>query len=151
AYFSQHLVRGPRAFGESDPNGLVPETLRRLILKTLSKDRSLRFATADEMREAVLAESRALAPLLAVPEAEAETAAVLKAVHPRGVGRRGAAKASAALDMPPVHVDEPRSVPPAPRPRVEVRSAPPDLRAAPSAERAVRGPGRALALAAAVL
>jgi eukaryotic-like serine/threonine-protein kinase len=130
AYFSQHLVRGPRAFPESDPHGLVPESLRRLLLRSLAKDRNQRFANADEMREALLAEGRALAPLLESPNAKAEVGAVARAVHQRVMARREAAKASAALDMPTVHVDQPapRPSPPPARPPLEVRSAAPDLR-----------------------
>src|SRR5262249_49952236 len=135
AYFSQHLVRGPRPFAESDKSGRVPESLRQLILKTLAKDRTARVATADEMKDAFLVERRSLSPLIEMPDAKADTASVLRAVHQRVMARREAARASAALDMPTVHVDQEAARPaPSSRPPVEVRSAPPDLRAAPSAQ-----------------
>ena len=44
-----HLFQAPRDFSETDPNGRIPELLRRAILKTLAKEPAERFATAEEL------------------------------------------------------------------------------------------------------
>ena len=46
-----HLVRPPRDFDETDPEGRVPPDLRRIVLRTLEKDPGRRIATAGELRE----------------------------------------------------------------------------------------------------
>ncbi|MDX1632491.1 MAG: serine/threonine-protein kinase, partial [Thermoanaerobaculia bacterium] len=42
-----HLVQPPKSFEESDPEGRIPESLRRIILQALAKDREERPATRD--------------------------------------------------------------------------------------------------------
>ncbi|HKC25164.1 MAG TPA: serine/threonine-protein kinase [Thermoanaerobaculia bacterium] len=156
-YFSQHLVRGPRPFAESDRAGRVPESLRAVIVKALAKSREARYLSADEFRDALSAERKALQPLLVDAGARGDTAAVNASVRARILARRQAAKASALLDMPTVHVDAPPSpahpapapAPPAP---LEVRSGGPHMRAAASVQAGARRPVRlALAAAAVVL
>ncbi len=46
-----HLFQPPKGFNETDPDQRIPETLRRLILKTLAKDADDRFASAEELIE----------------------------------------------------------------------------------------------------
>lgn len=50
-----HLFFPPLDFAESDPEGRVPEGLRALILKGLAKDAAERFATAQEISQALAA------------------------------------------------------------------------------------------------
>ena len=54
-YVSRHLATPPRPFEETDPDGRVPEELRRIILKALEKDRTSRWATAEEFAGALAA------------------------------------------------------------------------------------------------
>jgi serine/threonine-protein kinase len=44
-----HLYQPPRDFAETDPEGRLPERLRRALLRTLAKDPEERFATAREL------------------------------------------------------------------------------------------------------
>lgn len=48
-----HLHTPPAAFDVTDPEGRVPEPVRNLVLKALEKDRDARFASAEEMRDAI--------------------------------------------------------------------------------------------------
>ena len=57
-YIAGHLFRPPKPFEETDPEGRVPEELRAVILKALSKKREERHADAAEFE-------RELAPLFA--------------------------------------------------------------------------------------
>jgi len=49
-YVAGHLVRPPRGFDETDPEGEVPEGLRRVILQMLEKDPERRLPSAEEFR-----------------------------------------------------------------------------------------------------
>ncbi len=53
--FAAHLFKPPAPFSETDPNGLVPEEARVLVLKALEKKRDDRFATAEEFDREILA------------------------------------------------------------------------------------------------
>ena len=44
-----HLFRPPLDFAESDPEGLIPQPLRALVLRALAKDPAERFASAREL------------------------------------------------------------------------------------------------------
>jgi hypothetical protein len=44
-----HLVRPPRDFAETDPEGRVPNDLRAVVMKTLEKDPAKRFSSAAEL------------------------------------------------------------------------------------------------------
>ena len=44
-----HLFQPPYDFAETDPEGRIPEALRRAVLKTLAKEPDERFASADEL------------------------------------------------------------------------------------------------------
>ena len=44
-----HLFQPPRDFSETDPEGRIPDSLRRAVLKTLAKEPSERFANAEEL------------------------------------------------------------------------------------------------------
>ena len=66
-----HLQTSPEPPREAHPQRDIPRALSALVMKALEKDRAARFASADEMREALLA----LAPgLPASPVAVASTA-----------------------------------------------------------------------------
>ncbi len=44
-----HLFQPPRDFAQTDPEGRIPERLRRAVLKTLAKEPAERFANAEEL------------------------------------------------------------------------------------------------------
>lgn len=48
-----HLFHPPRAFSEIDPDGKVPEPLRRVLLRALQKDPGERFQSADDFARAL--------------------------------------------------------------------------------------------------
>ena len=48
-----HLVRPPRDFAETDPEGRVPTDLRAVVMRTLEKDPAKRFASAAELARAL--------------------------------------------------------------------------------------------------
>ncbi len=48
-----HLFRPPLDFAESDPEGRVPETVRRAVFKGLAKKPAARFASADDFAAAL--------------------------------------------------------------------------------------------------
>lgn len=48
-WMAAHLFRPPLDFAESDPQGLVPEDLRVLVLRLLAKDPGARFASAEDL------------------------------------------------------------------------------------------------------
>ncbi len=50
---SAHLFHPPLPFESSDPEGRIPEPLREAILRALMKNRTERWATAEEMAEAL--------------------------------------------------------------------------------------------------
>ena len=50
-FIAGHLFKPPRDFEETDPDGRVPAGLRRIVLRTLEKERDRRVATADELAE----------------------------------------------------------------------------------------------------
>lgn len=52
-WMAAHLFRPPLDFAESDPEGLVPEDLRALVLRLLAKDPGARFANADGLLQAL--------------------------------------------------------------------------------------------------
>jgi TonB family protein len=52
-WMAAHLFRPPLDFAESDPQGLVPEDLRVLVLRLLAKDPGARFANADGLLQAL--------------------------------------------------------------------------------------------------
>jgi serine/threonine-protein kinase len=52
-YIRQHLLQPPRRFEAFDPNGSVPEPLREVVYKSLSKKRDQRFASAEEFATAL--------------------------------------------------------------------------------------------------
>ncbi|MCP4204515.1 MAG: serine/threonine protein kinase, partial [bacterium] len=83
-----HLFQPPRDFSETDPGGRIPAPLRQLVLKTLAKEPTQRFANAEELiacigdlradypvNEAVLEESRSFTTGEA-PRAVSEPAAI---------------------------------------------------------------------------
>ena len=49
-----HLFHPPTPFSETDPGGKVPTELRALVMKALEKKRTDRFASAEELDQAVL-------------------------------------------------------------------------------------------------
>ena len=53
SFMAGHLFRPPLEFAETDPQGLVPEDLRRLVLRTLEKRPEDRPANAEEMLRAL--------------------------------------------------------------------------------------------------
>lgn len=62
SWMAAHLFRPPLDFAESDPEGLVPEDLRALVLRLLAKSPDARFATAEDLSLA-LREIQARFPL----------------------------------------------------------------------------------------
>jgi serine/threonine protein kinase len=48
-----HLMHPPRDFKTSDPDGAIPEELRKIVLKTLEKDPGDRYETAKPLRAAL--------------------------------------------------------------------------------------------------
>ncbi len=50
-----HLLNPPRPFSETDPKSLISEDLRTIVLTALAKPPEDRFATSDQMRDAILA------------------------------------------------------------------------------------------------
>ena len=48
-----HLFHPPLPFAESDPEGLIPDDLRAVVIRALAKDRERRFASAAEFRAAL--------------------------------------------------------------------------------------------------
>jgi len=59
---SGHLMHPPLEFETSDPEGLIPEPLRAIVLKAMAKDPDDRFASAESFRKA-LAPFRAESPV----------------------------------------------------------------------------------------
>jgi serine/threonine protein kinase len=54
AYYAAHLQNElPRSFSETDPQGRVPESIRRVVLKALQKTPEDRYQTAEEFRDAL--------------------------------------------------------------------------------------------------
>jgi serine/threonine-protein kinase len=53
AFVLAHAQNPPRPFSETDPQGLIPETLRRAIMKSLEKAPENRFQSADEFATAL--------------------------------------------------------------------------------------------------
>jgi serine/threonine-protein kinase len=53
SFMAGHLFRPPLEFAETDPQGLVPEDIRRLVLRTLEKRPEDRPANAEEMLRAI--------------------------------------------------------------------------------------------------
>jgi len=49
SWMAAHLFRPPLDFGESDPEGQVPEDLRELILRLLAKNPDARLGSAEEL------------------------------------------------------------------------------------------------------
>lgn len=62
SWMAAHLFRPPLDFAESDPEGLVPDDLRALLLRLLAKSPDARFASAEELASA-LREIQARFPL----------------------------------------------------------------------------------------
>jgi serine/threonine-protein kinase len=52
-YAAHHKNTPPRPFSETDPRNLVPEGIRRVVLKALEKKPENRFQSADEFRDAL--------------------------------------------------------------------------------------------------
>ncbi len=50
---SGHLIHPPLDFDTSDPEGLIPEPLRAIVLKAMAKQPDDRFDSAESMREAL--------------------------------------------------------------------------------------------------
>ena len=50
----RHLREAPRDFDETDPHGRIPEDVRAILLKAMSKDPDERWPTAEEFRRALL-------------------------------------------------------------------------------------------------
>lgn len=61
-WMAAHLFRPPLDFAESDPEGQVPEDLRELVLRLLAKNPAARFASAEDLTQA-LREVQARFPL----------------------------------------------------------------------------------------
>ncbi len=75
-----HLYQGPLSFDVTDPEGRVPEPLRELVMRLLSKEPDGRVSSAEELTEA-------LAPLRRDhPWSAAELANILASVTPPGAG-----------------------------------------------------------------
>ncbi len=53
AIMAGHLYHPPVGFEVSDPQGRVPEAVRRTVLRLLEKDPALRFQSAEELAEAL--------------------------------------------------------------------------------------------------
>lgn len=53
ALIAGHLFHAPRSFAETDPDGRVPQELRTIVLKALSKSADDRFQNASEFRQAL--------------------------------------------------------------------------------------------------
>ncbi|HWM94001.1 MAG TPA: TonB family protein [Thermoanaerobaculia bacterium] len=51
SWMAGHLFRNPLSFDESDPQGRIPDDLRELVLRTLSKKPDERPSSAEEMAE----------------------------------------------------------------------------------------------------
>jgi eukaryotic-like serine/threonine-protein kinase len=62
SWMAAHLFRPPLDFAESDPEGRVPEDLRALVLRLLAKSPDARFASAEDLVQA-LREIQARFPL----------------------------------------------------------------------------------------
>lgn len=62
SWMAAHLFRPPLDFAESDPEGVVPDDLRELLLRLLAKSPDARFASAEELAPA-LREIQARFPL----------------------------------------------------------------------------------------
>jgi TonB family protein len=59
SYMAGHLFRPPLDFAESDPKGMLPPELRRIVLRALAKTPADRFASASDLaREVALLQSR---------------------------------------------------------------------------------------------
>jgi len=54
ALIAGHLFHPPRSFAETDPEGRVPDELRRIVLKALSKGADDRYQSASEFRQALI-------------------------------------------------------------------------------------------------
>lgn len=52
---ASHLLKPPRPFSETDPEGRVPDPLREIVLKCLKKDPAERFQSAAELTRAMAA------------------------------------------------------------------------------------------------
>lgn len=116
-YISQHLVKGPRAFEETDPDGHVVPSVRKAILKALARNRNDRWLSAEEFEQALGQERRDFAQSLETMDPDAagrlrrESTRVLAAVHD-GVEKR---KATAVLgpreiyEEATIHVEPPPS------------------------------------------
>jgi eukaryotic-like serine/threonine-protein kinase len=57
-----HLFKEPVPFSVTDPNGRVPEPVRAMVLKAIEKERSRRFANAEEFDREIISLQQNLAP-----------------------------------------------------------------------------------------
>jgi len=121
AYISQHLVRGPRPFPESDPEGRVPEVLRAIVMKSLAKNRQERFSSAEEMAATMREEREEMRRQQAGRDPAStdmrlmhqQTMAVFNDVHEHVIAkRRAVAPDPDAPTMAPSDVEELEDVPP---------------------------------------
>jgi TonB family protein len=79
SFMAGHLLRPPRSFAETDPQGRVPSELRLLLFRALAKRAADRFSTAEDF-------ARELAPLQArfpIGERELEEALQLPIAAPK--------------------------------------------------------------------
>lgn len=79
-FLMAHILKPPRSFDDTDPEGLVPEPVRSAIMRSLRKSRNERFATAEEFAE----ELRRCQLGTAVASSLVEEAFVIAPVHPTG-------------------------------------------------------------------
>ena len=104
ALIAGHLFRPPVEFSESDPEGKVPEPVRRAVLKALAKSPADRFADAESFAAALGSSTSAPAPAAAEPATvrleDHETLRVLHAGAERA-GEPGAGNAGATMGAAP--------------------------------------------------
>jgi len=53
-YIAAHLFKAPKTFDVTDPEGKIPEAVRRSVMHALEKDPELRQANAEEFRQELL-------------------------------------------------------------------------------------------------
>jgi serine/threonine-protein kinase len=111
-YISQHLIRGPKGFAETDPEGRVPEEIRDIVVRALQKNRNDRWANADEMIAALRQQLDALKLKRDMdPEfartTRGEVQAVLAQVHEKVLARHPGEVVPKEMYEATIHVEAP--------------------------------------------